>query len=71
MLWHRTQTEGTWEMQEDGTICFQIPEWPRSCHFYLTYDGAITTVENGRVSGVLIVKPGQHLKRQATESIAF
>lgn len=66
MLWLRIQTEGSWEMQQDGSICFQVPEWPRSCHFYLAYDGKITTVENGEVRGVLTIKPGKHLDRQAT-----
>jgi hypothetical protein len=71
MLWLRIHTEGAWEMQADGTICFEVPEWRRSCHFYLAYDGAITTVENGKVSGVLIVKPGKHLDRQGAKSATF
>ena len=63
LYWHKARIKGKWEMPDSGTICFDVPSWNITCHYYLDHDGAITTIENGKVTGILKVKPGKHLAR--------
>jgi len=63
LVWHKVKTAGSWEISADGDICFTVPKWKKTCHYYLQHDGAITTVNEGKTSGVLEVKPGKQLLR--------
>ena len=63
LVWHKVKSTGSWEISADGNVCFTVPKWNKNCHYYLQHDGAITTVDEGRTSGVLKVEPGKHLLR--------
>jgi len=63
LRWHKNRIEGNWEMLDSGTICFDVPKWNITCHYYLDHDGAITAIKNGKIIGTLKVKPGKHLGR--------
>ena len=63
LFWHKNRIKGNWEMQDSGTICFDIPKWNITCHYYLDHNGAITTIQNEKVIGNLKIEPGKHLGR--------
>ena len=63
LFWHKNRIKGNWEMQDSGTICFDIPKWNITCHYYLDHNGAITTIQNEKVIGNLKIEPGKHLAR--------
>ena len=63
LFWHKNRIKGNWEMLDSGAICFDVPSWNITCHFYLDHDGAITTIEDGKIIGTLKVKLGKHLGR--------
>jgi hypothetical protein len=63
LYWNKMRIKGNWEMQDSGAICFDVPKWNITCHYYLDHGGAITTIENDKIVGALKVKPGKHLAR--------
>jgi hypothetical protein len=63
LVWHKVKSTGSWEIADDGNVCFTVPNWNKSCHYYLLYQGAVTTVSDGNTNGVLKVEPGKHLLR--------
>ena len=63
LVWHKIKSSGNWEISEDGNVCFIVPTWKRSCHYYLDLDGTITTVVNDKTNGVLQVEQGKHSPR--------
>ena len=63
LIWQKARIKGNWEMLDNGTICFDVPRWNITCHYYLDHDGAITTIEDVKIIGTLKVKPGKHLGR--------
>lgn len=63
LVWHKVKSTGSWEVADDGNVCFTVPHWDKSCHYYLLYQGAVNTVSEGSTIGVLKVEPGKHLLR--------
>ena len=63
LFWNQTRLKGNWEIQDSGSICFDVPSWNITCHFYLDHEGSITTIRNDKIIGILKVKPGKHLAR--------
>jgi len=63
LVWHKAKIAGSWEITDDGNVCFTVPKWNKTCHYYLKHDGAIITVSEGNTNGELKVEPGKHLLR--------
>ena len=63
LFWNKARIKGNWEMLDSGTICFDVPRWNITCHYYLDHDGVITTIKDGKITGTLNVKLGKHLGR--------
>ena len=63
LVWNKVNSTGSWEISDDGNVCFTVPNWNRNCHYYLQHNGAIVTVDDGSTDGVLKVEPGKHLLR--------
>ena len=68
LYWHRKKIKGNWKIQDSGTICFDVPRWNTTCHYYLDHDGAITTIKNGRIAGTQKVVPGEKLPREPSRA---
>lgn len=58
LVWRKVKSSGTWQIAEDGNVCFSVPTWKESCHYYLDLDGTITTVVKDKTHGVLKVEQG-------------
>jgi len=58
LVWRKVKSSGTWEIAADGNVCFIVPTWKESCHYYLELDGTITTVVKDKTHGVLKVEQG-------------
>jgi hypothetical protein len=58
LVWGKVKSSGTWEIAADGNVCFIVPTWKESCHYYLDLDGTITTVVKDKTHGVLRVEQG-------------
>jgi len=58
LVWRKVKSSGNWEIAEDGNVCFIVPTWRESCHYYLELDGTITTVVKDKTHGVLKVEQG-------------
>jgi hypothetical protein len=58
LVWRKVKSSGKWEVAADGNVCFIVPTWKESCHYYLELDGTITTVVKNRTHGVLKVEQG-------------
>jgi hypothetical protein len=63
LVWLKVKSTGSWDVSADGDVCFTVPTWNKSCHYYLQLDDTVTSVTNGKTSGVLKVEPGKHLLR--------
>jgi hypothetical protein len=58
LVWLKIKSSGNWEVVADGNVCFIVPAWKESCHYYLDLDGTITTVVKDKTNGVLKVEHG-------------
>ena len=58
LVWRKIKSSGNWEIAADGNVCFIVPAWKESCHYYLDLDGTITTVVKDKTNGVLKVEQG-------------
>jgi hypothetical protein len=58
LVWRKVKSSGNWKIAADGNVCFIVPTWKESCHYYLDLDGTITTVVKDKTHGVLKVEQG-------------
>ena len=58
LVWRKVKSSGSWEIAADGNVCFIVPTWKESCHYYLELDGTITTVVKDKTHGVLKIEQG-------------
>lgn len=58
LVWRKVKSTGSWEIAADGNVCFIVPTWKESCHYYLELDGTITTVVKDKTHGVLKIEQG-------------
>ena len=63
LVWHKVRSRGSWTIAADGKVCFEVPSWNQSCHYYLVHEGEVVTIDNDRIEGILEVKPGKQLPR--------
>ena len=58
--WLKAYQKGSWQVAEDGTLCFELPTFKR-CHFYMNKDGAILMLDEGENIGERQMYDGDHL----------
>ncbi|MCP4335458.1 MAG: DUF995 domain-containing protein [Gammaproteobacteria bacterium] len=61
VIWRRAFSNGSWEVSEDGTLCYQVPHWEERCHFYMNYEGQTVKLEEGRNLGPVPLHDGDKL----------
>ena len=61
--WRKVRYKATWDVSDRGEICYQLPKWPRRCHFYMKLDGEILMLDEGRNQGARRYYEGNRLSR--------
>ena len=61
MVWRKTKIKGTWEVMDDGNVCFNVKRWTQTCHYYVNNGGDITLIEGVKNRGVVEIVDGNHL----------
>ncbi len=61
VIWRKVFSNGSWEVSDDGTLCYQVPRWEKRCHFYMNHEGAIIVLEDGRNVGTRHLHDGDKL----------
>lgn len=59
--WLKVYSNGTWEVAEDGTLCYEVPRWEKRCQSYLRKDDTVFTLEEGRNLGAQTLYDGDNL----------
>ena len=59
--WRKVFYNGTWEVKDDGTLCYQLPRWQSRCHFYMGIDGDVYLLDEGWNIGLSLTFPGDQL----------
>jgi hypothetical protein len=59
--WRKTYTNGSWEVADDGNLCFKLPHWEKRCQFYMNKDGDVYMLDEGRNIGVRPIADGDKL----------
>jgi hypothetical protein len=44
VVWKGTRQSGTWDVSDDGKVCYKMPAWEKECHHYLDNSGQITLI---------------------------
>ena len=44
VVWKGKKRSGTYEVSDDGEVCYQVADWKKYCHHYLDDNGRITLV---------------------------
>jgi hypothetical protein len=58
LVWRKVKSSGNWNIAADGNVCFIVPKWKETCHYYLDLDGTITTVVKDKTHGIFKVEQG-------------
>ena len=58
--WLKAYQNGTWQVKDDGTLCFELPSFSR-CHFYMNKDGKILMMDEGINMGERVMYDGDNL----------
>lgn len=61
VMWRKVYSTGSWEVSDDGTLCYQVPRWKERCHIYMNYEGQVVTIEEGRNMGTRELLEGDKL----------
>lgn len=61
VIWRKVFSDGSWEVADDGTLCYQVPRWEERCHFYMNHDDQIVVLEDGRNLGPRQLHDGDKL----------
>ena len=61
VIWRKVFSNGSWEVSDDGTLCYQVPRWEKRCHFYMNYEGQTVMLEDGRNLGPRLLHDGDKL----------
>ena len=59
--WLRVRYKGSWEITDDGELCYELPKWQRRCQVYMEQNGKIYVLDEGRNIGVRETYPGNKL----------
>lgn len=47
VIWRKVFSNGSWDVSDDGTLCYQVPRWQERCHFYMNYNDQVVVLEDG------------------------
>ena len=61
VIWRKVFSDGSWEVAGDGTLCYDVPRWERSCHIYMEHEGEIITIVDGMNVGIRPLYEGNKL----------
>jgi len=61
VIWRRVFSTGSWEVADDGTLCYQVPRWEERCHFYMNHEDKIIVLEDDRNVGIRPLHDGDKL----------
>lgn len=61
VIWRKVFSNGSWEVSDDGTLCYQVPRWEKRCHFYMNYEGETVVLKDGRNLGPRPLHDGNKL----------
>ena len=61
VIWRKVFSNGSWEVSDDGTLCYQVPRWEKRCHFYMNYEDQTVVLEDGRNVGARPLHDGDKL----------
>ena len=61
VIWRKVFSNGSWEVSDDGTLCYQVPRWEKRCHFYMNHEGQTVMLEDGRNLGPRLLHDGDKL----------
>jgi hypothetical protein len=61
VIWRKVYSNGSWEVSDDGTLCYQVPHWEKRCHFYMNHEDRIIVLEEDRNVGVWPLHDGNKL----------
>ena len=61
--WRKVNYKATWEVNADGALCYQLPNWKRRCHYYLDKAGQIYLVEEGKGVRVAAIYDGNRIRQ--------
>jgi len=37
VIWRKVYSNGSWQVSDDGTLCYQVPRWEERCHIYMAH----------------------------------
>ena len=60
-IWKGKFRAGTWEVFDDGKVCYALYNWPNLCQFYLNVNGEIMMIYKGKSTGVKVMMDGNKL----------
>ena len=52
---------GAWEVEDDGSVCYQLPKWEKRCHFYMRKEDEVIMLDEGKNIGVRPVYEGNRV----------
>jgi hypothetical protein len=61
VVWAKVFSDGSWEVSDDGTLCYQVPRWQERCHIYMNHEDMILTLEDDRNIGTRQLLEGNKL----------
>jgi hypothetical protein len=61
VIWRKVFSNGSWEVSDHGTLCYQVPRWEKRCHFYMNYEGETVVLKDGRNLGPRLLHDGDKL----------
>lgn len=60
-IWLKARYQGSWEVDADGKLCYQLPKWERRCHFYMRKDDEVFMLDEGKNIGVRPIYEGNRV----------
>jgi len=59
--WRKVYSDGSWEVSDDGVLCYQIPRWEKRCHIYMNHEDEIIVLEEDKNIGTRDLFEGNKL----------
>ena len=62
LVWLKARYRGIWEVDAEGNLCYEVPNWQRRCHFYMRKEDRTYLLDEGRNIGVRPTYAGNRLR---------
>ena len=59
--WRKTISKGSWDVSADGNLCFELPNWKKTCQFYMKKDDVVYMLNEDKSIGSTQVYDGDKL----------